>query len=204
VSDDWRIRIDVGDEHHAASLLERLGVGLTGEAAELARELEDKRLVVSRDENEIFVYADSQQAAETARSVVEAELREHDVPATISGVERWLDDEDRWSDEPPDETWEQEEVERGYAPWEVRIQARSRAEARELAERLEAEGYGVARRFHYVIAGCASRGQAEELAARVHGQVEPGGELVWETAGGNPFAVFGGLFGGLGREGTPV
>ena len=204
MADDWRIRIEVGDDRHATGLLERLGVGLTGEAAELAAELRDKRLAVSRDGNEIFVYADSPQAAEAARAVVEAELRAHDVEATTSAVEHWLDDEDRWSDEPPDETWEQEEVERGYAPWEVRIQAPSRAEARELAERLESEGYGVARRFRYVIAGCASREEAEELAARVHGEVEPGGELVSETASGNPFAVFGGLFGGLGREGTPV
>ena len=164
MSDDWRIRIEVGDERHAAGLLEQLGVGLTGEAAELARELEDKRLAVSRDDNEIFVYADSQPAAETARKVVE----------------------------------------RGYAPWEVRVELDSHREARELADRLEAEGYGVERRFRYVIAGCATREDAEALAARLHGDVEPGGELVWETGSGNPFAVFGGLFGGLGREGTPV
>ena len=204
MSDDWRIRIEVGDERHAAGLLEQLGVGLTGEAAELARELEDKRLAVSRDDNEIFVYSDSQPAAETARKVVEAELQAHDVPATISGVEHWLAAEERWDDESPAETWEQEEVDRGYAPCEVRLECKTHREARELADRLEAEGYGVERRFRYVIAGCATREDAEALAARLHGDVEPGGELVWETGSGNPFAVFGGLFGGLGREGTPV
>jgi len=204
VSDDWRIRIEVGDERHAAGLLEQLGVGLTGEAAELARELEDKRLAVSRDDNEIFVYADSQPAAETARKVVEAELQAHDVPARISGVEHWLGAEERWDDEPKTETWEQEEVDRGYAPWEVRVECKTHREAHELADRLEAEGYGVERRFRYVIAGCATREDAEALAARLHGDVEPGGELVWEAGSGNPFAVFGGLFGGLGREGTPV
>ena len=41
---------------------------------------------------------------------------------------------------------------------------------------------------------------ADALAARVHGEVEPGGGLVWETVPGNPFAVFG----GLGGSGTPV
>jgi hypothetical protein len=204
VSDDWRIRIEVGDEQHAAGLLERLGVGLTGEAAELASELEDRRLAVSRDENDIFVYADSQAAADTARKVVEAELQAHDVPGTISGVEHWLADEERWDDEPRTETWEQEEVDRGYAPWEVRVECKTHRAARELADRLEAEGYGVERRFRYVIAGCATKEDAEALAARIHGEVEPGGELVWETGSGNPFAVFGGLFGGLGREGTPV
>jgi hypothetical protein len=46
-----------------------------------------------------------------------------------------------------------------------------------------------------VIAGTADREQAVELAKRVHGQVEPGGELVYEVQPSNPFAVFGGLGG---------
>jgi predicted ATPase len=37
--------------------------------------------------------------------------------------------------------------------------------------------------------------QAVELARRVHGKVEPGGELVYEVQPQNPFAVFGGLGG---------
>ena len=50
------------------------------------------------------------------------------------------------------------------------------------------------------IAGTASKEDADALAARFHGQVEAGGELVWETLPGNPFSVFGGLSG----DGTPV
>ena len=34
---------------------------------------------------------------------------------------------------------------------------------------------------------------AEALAQRVHGRVEPGGELVYEVNRRNPFAFFGGL-----------
>ena len=51
-----------------------------------------------------------------------------------------------------------------------------------------------------MIDGSASREEAEELATRLHGEVEPGGELVWEASPGNPFAVFG----GLGGDGTPL
>jgi hypothetical protein len=51
-----------------------------------------------------------------------------------------------------------------------------------------------------VIVGAGTREAAEELAARLHGEVEPGGELVWEAVPGNPFAVFG----GLGSDGTPL
>ena len=38
-----------------------------------------------------------------------------------------------------------------------------------------------------------SREEAVELAHRIHGEVEPGGELVYEVQPQNPFAVFGGL-----------
>ena len=41
---------------------------------------------------------------------------------------------------------------------------------------------------------------AEALAARLHGEVEPGGELVWDSAATNPFVVFTGIGGG----GIPV
>ena len=51
-----------------------------------------------------------------------------------------------------------------------------------------------------MIVGTATREEAEELATRLHGEVEPGGELVWDATSGNPFAVFG----GLGSDGTPL
>jgi hypothetical protein len=75
----------------------------------------------------------------------------------------------------------------------VRVECESAGAARELAERLEDEGYGVVHHFRYVIAGTATREEAAALARRVHGEVEPGGELVWEVAPQNPFAIFGGL-----------
>ena len=199
MADDFRIRIDVEDEH-AGGLLERLGLDLRGEAAELARDLEAHRLVVSRDGDELFVYAATAAEAERARSVVQAELRDSGVPAVTGEIERWLDDEDRWTDEPPGETWEEEAVDRGFAPWEVRVRMASHQDARALAARLEQEGYAVERRWQYLIVGTASREDADALAARVHGEVEPGGELVWETVPGNPFAVFG----GMGGAGAPT
>jgi hypothetical protein len=198
--DDWRIRIEVAGEDRAGGFLEQLRSGLGDEAQELARELERRRLVVSRDGNEIFVYAGSRDEAERARAIVESELRAQEIEATVGPVEWWIPAEERWSAEPPGETWEEEELEHGHAPWEVRVECRSHAEARELADRLAREGYGVVRRWRYVIAGTDSREEAEALAARLHGEVEPGGEVVWESAPGNPFAVFG----GLGGSGTPV
>jgi hypothetical protein len=193
MADDWRIRIEVEESGHADGLLDRLGAGLGSEARELVRELEEQRLAVSRDGDTVFVYAATRDAARRAEAVIHAELRAGGVEARTSRVEHWLAAEERWDDEPPGETWEEEEIEHGFAPWEVRVQCSSHHEARELAGRLEAEGYRPVRRFRYLILGVASREDADALAARLHGSVEPGGEVVWETAPGNPFAVFGGL-----------
>jgi hypothetical protein len=190
-NDDWRIRIEVEDQHER--LLERLGVELDDEARELARELEGHRLAVSRDGDTVFVYAATRAEADQAHAVIEATLRANDIGARTSKVEHWLDEEERWDDEPPGETWEGEELERGYAPWEVRVECASRQEAQALAERLETEGYNPERRFQYLIVGTASKEDAEALATRVHGEVEPGGQLVHEVEPANPFALFGGL-----------
>lgn len=192
-TDDWRIRIEVEEEEHATGLLERLTGDLGSEARELAADLAAHRLAVSHDADTVFVYATTRAEAERAHAVVEAELRAHGIEARASGVEHWLDEEDRWDDEPPGETWEEEELERGFAPWEVRVECASRQEAGELAEQLEAEGYKPERRFSYLIVGTASREDADALAARLHGEVEPGGELVYEVEPANPFAIFGGM-----------
>jgi hypothetical protein len=201
MSDDWRIRIKVPEVHHADSLLERLGLDLgSDDAKRLAKELEGRRLAVSQDDNELFVYAASQQEAERARQIVEAELAEEGIEARTSQAERWLHGEERWSGEAPQETWEEEELDRGYAPWEVRVEYDHHDEAAKQADGLEREGYKVVRRYRYLVVGAASEEEARALAQRLHGEVEPGGELVWEVTPQNPFAVFG----GLGGTGTPL
>jgi hypothetical protein len=197
--DDFRIKIEIDDEQ-AGGLLDRLGLALDEEGSDLAQELEQRRLVVSRDGGELFVYAASPAEAESARSIIQAVLGDLDIAAVTGPVEHWLEDEERWNDEPPSETWEEEELERGHAPWEVRVELPSHAQARDLGDRLEQEGYSVERRWRYLIVGASSKEDAEALAKRVNGEVEPGGGLVWETVPCNPFAIFG----GLGGSGTPV
>lgn len=193
--DDWRIRIEPAEAAHAETLLERLGLDLgSDEAKRLARELEGHRLAVSRDGDTVFVYAESQAEAEQARRIVEAELQEEGIEARLQ-VERWLHEEERWSSEAQPETWEQEEVDRGFAPWEVRVELPSHADAEALADRLEGDGYDVVRRWRYVIVGAGAEEEARELAQRLHGEAEPGGELVWEVIASNPFAVFRGIAG---------
>jgi hypothetical protein len=200
VSDDWRIKVEVAEEH-APALVERLGLDLGSEARALAKELEGRRLAVSREGKTVFIYAGSRGEAVQARAVIEAELQQMGTEAKVSAVEHWLADEDRWDDEPPQEfDPEREVLEHGVWPWEVRVETASANAAAELAERLEREGRGAVRRHRYVLVGAVSEDEARELAARLHGDVEAAAELVYEVLPQNPFVVFG----GLGGTGTPL
>jgi hypothetical protein len=195
MSDDWRIRIELGEAAHAETLLGRLGLDLgSDEAQHLAKELQGHRLAVSDDEDTVFVYVDAAAQADQARKIVEAELQDEGIEAEAI-TEHWLPEEERWSGEPPSETWEEEVIEHGHAPWEVRVELPSHEEADKLADELEGEGFDVARRWRYLIVGAGSEEEARALAKRVHGDAEPGGEVVWEVTPQNPFAVFGGLGG---------
>ena len=70
-------------------------------------------------------------------------------------------------------------------------------------ERLESDGLPVVRRWKFLLVGAANEDDARALADRIRAEapgdvtiaVEPGGEMVWEVAPRNPFAVFGGLGG---------
>jgi len=190
--DDWRVRIELPDEAGAQDLLGRLGLRQT-EAEELADELREHRLAVSQDGDTVYVYASTGMQAEQAARIVESELDDQGLAPSRFVTERWLRDDERWDDEPDQPDVEEELIQRGYAPWEVRVEAAGLREAHDLAEQLRSEGYDVSRTFTYVIAGTGSREEAVELARRIHGEVEPGGELVYEVQPQNPFAVFGGL-----------
>lgn len=196
--DDWRLRVELA-EAGTGGLLERLGLW-DSDAHELAGELKDHRLAVTEDDGTVFVYASSSLELEQARQVIENELAELDAQPEQIVSEHWLAGEDRWDSDAPAPDSDAQVLAEGYAPWEVRIPCATHQAARELADKLEADGYGIVRRWRFVIAGCASQQQANELAARVHGTVEPGGQLVWESTPGNPFAVFG----GLGDAGGPI
>src|SRR4029450_12680557 len=99
--DDWRVRMALEEERHATDFLARLGLDLGSEARELAKELEDHRLAVSKDEDTVFLYAPTRDCARKAKAIVEAELKERELHAEEIVIEHWLADEDRWDDEAP-------------------------------------------------------------------------------------------------------
>jgi hypothetical protein len=84
MSDDWRIRVELGETAQAETLLGRFGVDdlASDESKRLADELKGRRLAVSNDEDTVFVYVDSPAEAERARQIVEAELTDEGITPT--------------------------------------------------------------------------------------------------------------------------
>src|SRR6478736_2314710 len=157
--DDWRIRIELPDEEGARGFLDRLGV-TKGDAEELAEELREHRLAVSRDGDTVFVYAATGMQAEQASRVIEQQLQDEGLTPSRLVTERWLHEDERWDDEPDTGDAEEDLLRRGYAPWEARVECDSLDEAEKLAEQLRSEGFDVSRTFKYVVVGAHDREQA--------------------------------------------
>jgi hypothetical protein len=195
VAEDWRVRVELADEDTRREFTRLLQDGLSPLGSDLAQELQGGHVSISGDDEKLFVYADSPGKAERAHAVILSELEHHGIAATASEVEHWLAQEERWDNEPVDETWEDEVEDMDYAPWEVRVTCGSRHEAVTLEQQLEAEGYRPIRQWRHLIVGTDSREDADALAARLHGEVEAGGAVVWDEAIDSgvvrPFAFFG-------------
>jgi hypothetical protein len=213
VAEDWRVTVTLDDRDHVEPLLRRLhehpleqqlAPGVAG------------RVAVSSDENRIFLYADTRWTAEAAQSVVADLAADRGVQA-VEQLDRWHPVEERWEDGnvplPEDEKDVRRERERldaeettesqasGFASWEVRVEFSSHRDASAFADRAEAEGQPIVRRWKYVILGANDEDDARALAERLQGElpggatihVEPGTGTAWEWLGDRPFAVFGGL-----------
>jgi hypothetical protein len=217
--DDWRLRVHLEEETGARELVNRLG------GFELAHELKMEfhdRVIVSRDGPVVFCYADGREQAEAAGRAIDALASQHGWHLT-STLERWHPEAERWEEpgeplpESPEgrqhehamliESEREESREQGFPMFEVRIRCASQGDARELAERLEAEGIPTAHRWHFVVVGANDEDAAAALADRIRAQAPPGSdvqaaasvqEAVQDAPGAtpfrpSPFVVFGGL-----------
>jgi hypothetical protein len=212
VADDWRLTVELADEHAASELVRWLHEARLepGERNRLG-----DRVIVSRDEERVFLYADSEARARGVERLVLARLG-HPAAGRVA-LARWHPAEQRWEDAAvplprTEEEWraEHERLQAreaaesdasGEAEWEVRVELPGHEETVELADRLEREGIPVVRRWTFLLVGAANEDEAHALAERLGAEVpagarvevEPGGRMVWEVAPSNPFAVFGGL-----------
>ena len=215
MAEDWRVTVTVSDEERAQPLVDALR---EHSVEPDLRERFGDRVAVSAADSKLFLYADTEATARAAERVVEDILRERNLDAAFA-LDRWHTLEERWEDASvplpqtdADKRAEHELLEHqetaesaatGVAQWEVRVELSSHADERELAHRLEQDGWSVISRWTYLIAGAANQDDALALAkeleetgpagAKVH--VEPGGGIAWQAAPSNPFAIFGGLAG---------
>jgi hypothetical protein len=212
MAEDWRVTATLDDGFGASAL----GWLHEHEVEDDARERLGQRVAVSADHDQVFLYADTRPAAEQAERVLERLLHDRGVDASFD-LARWHPVEEEWEQadaalphtaaerraerEKLDEEETAESQASGYAEWEVRLDLPSHREALRLTEQLKQEGFTLTRRWKYLLVGANNRDEARELATRLQREapagtrlhVEPGGEMVWEVAPKNPFAVLGGL-----------
>jgi hypothetical protein len=202
MAEDWRIHVVLSDSDgrvEARSL-----------ASYLSGELGD-RVAVSRDDEELFLYADGEDVAGAAEKLVRADLEEHGWTGTVE-LTRWHDDAEEWrpASEPMPATEAEraaehaslvaeedaEAADQGYAAWEVRVDLPSHREAKRLAESLEARGAEPVRRWKYLFVGAADEDAARDWAAQLETEVPEGSTVTTEATfrsveRNNPFAIFG-------------
>jgi hypothetical protein len=213
MNDDWRLQIDFVEENFADALHDRL------DAEELEHDLSHAfhdRVIVSNNGTTVFLYAGDREQAEKAQALVERLTAEDGEEVKLTFT-RWHPEAEEWrgADQPLPEDDEgrsaehaarvarerQESEESGDPEYEVRVDLPSHKDARELVERLDAEGLRSVHRWKYVLLGAADEDSANQLAERVRVEAPPGStvtvEGTWSEAyaerARSPFWFLGGL-----------
>jgi hypothetical protein len=215
VNDDWRLEVDFDDTERIGSLVERLG------ARELEHELSNAfhdRVIVSREEDVVFLYAGSREQAEAARVLVLSLAQQHGWKLQVD-FKRWHPTAEEWEDPdlplPSNDAAKKVEhealiaaerrqvEESGHPEFEVRVDLPSLHEAGEFAHTLRSEGLPVVHRWKYLLIGVADEDGGKELVEKIRSQAPPGSKVSFEGTWGvayserspNPFAIFGGMGG---------
>jgi hypothetical protein len=215
MNDDWRVQIVAADPGQALLLVEGIGGGKPGDG--LGTAFHD-RVIVSREDNLVFLYAATRRQAEAAGDTAKALAADNGWEMEFS-FSHWHPEAAQWED--PDVPLpesdaaraaehqelvaaERREVEAGATPqWEVRVDLPSLGDAGRFEDKLRAEGIPSVRRWRYLVVGAADEDSATELASRLREEaptgstvtVEGSAAAVYEERPPNPFAIFGGLGG---------
>jgi hypothetical protein len=215
MNDEWRLQVDPQNPSHAQALSERL------QARELEHDLSNAfhdRVIVSRDDDRIFLYAGSREQAESARKLLLSLTQQHGWELEIE-LKRWHPLAEEWED--PDKPLpandgakeaehealiaaeRKQTEESGHPEFEVRVDLPSHHDALHLVERLRGEGQLPVHRWKYVLIGATDEDNAKALAEQIENEAPPGSKVsaegTWQAAYDerppNPFAFMGGLGG---------
>ncbi|MBS1886089.1 MAG: hypothetical protein JSU06_02785 [Actinobacteria bacterium] len=214
MDDDWRLQIGLEDRGTARKLADAIS------SAELEHDLAmdvDKRVIVSHDDAQIFLYAGERDQLDRADAAVRKYVDAQGWRATTE-LRHWHPVAEDWEDpdapEPTTDAEKAAERERlmktedeevaahdGYAEFEVRVEFPSHREAKEFAARLQAEGLQPVRRWRYMVVGAADEDAAKELADRIRAEAPADSKVTaegslgaaWHERPPNPFFFLGGL-----------
>lgn len=183
MAEEYRVEVELEDPEHGYTTEERLrALDLDDDA----RERLGSKVMVTRDDSTIFLYATTEPGAREAERVMRELVAADELSAEIR-VTRWHPVAEEWRDasvplpaSPDDEAEElaaremaearEAEIEGDY-DWHVVVHAPARSDAIELADRLGGEGLPVRRRWRYVTVGVLTEERAEELAARLRSEL---------------------------------
>jgi hypothetical protein len=191
--DEWRVEVELEDEHGGFGLIDRLrSHDLDAEA----RGRLGGRAMITREGRRLFVYASSAAEAREGERVVKDLAAEDDLVAKTA-LTRWHPVEEAWKDAsiplPRTEAEERGELERheeaewqeaadeGSYDWLVKVALPSRAAAAELEDELRVEGLPAERRWRYVTVDVLTEEHAEELAARLQDRLPEEAEVSIEA-----------------------
>lgn len=215
MNDDWRLEVDFDDTAHIGSLVERLDA--RGLEHELSNAFHD-RVVVSRNDDVVFLYAGTREQAEAARELVLSLAQHHGWKLEVD-FKRWHPTAEEWEglDIPlaNNDAVKQAEhealiaaerrqtEESGHPEYEVRVDLPSLHEAGQFADTLRSEGLPVVHRWKFLLIGVPDEDSGKELVERIQEQAPAGSQVslegTWAAAyaerPANPFAIFGGMGG---------
>ena len=203
-ANDWRVTVRLREAGQAGRAAEHLSAHRVED--EVHRQLGGRVVVGVGDDNQLFLYTHTEEAAATAQQSVSEALASHGMQAEYA-VERWHPVAEEW--EPADvalpATPAELEAERrqldaeetseslagGIALFEVRVQLPSHRDSVALAERLRREGYSVVRRWRFLVVGANNADQADEFAALIRREAPAGAVVTTEEVGpARPYTPF--------------
>jgi hypothetical protein len=211
--EDWRVKVDLHEEELGPVFVRWL------REHSLEDELADRlrgRVVVSRNDDKYFLYANARDQADAAKSVVDRFLAEHEVHADVE-VQRWHEVAEDWEEaslalpETPEEIEAEhqrrvelerkESAEAGMDEWEVQITLPDHRSTKALADKLEGEDLKVSRRWRHLVIPAPSEEDGNELAERIRAEAPADANIevvgaYGEIVANRPYSGFS-LFGGF-------
>ncbi len=202
--DDWRVTVTLHDEAHVGRAMQSLR---EHEVEDDVRRRLGHRVAVSADGPRVLLYAGTEDAAREAGQVVRQVMAQRGLGADFA-LDRWHPVEEEWQDAdvPMPQTDEQRQAEHqrleadetreslatGHTRWEVRVELPSHHDAVALADRLQAEGRPVIRRWKFLVLGANDEDDARDLARVIKQEAPTAASVQTEEAGPLlPFAQYG-------------